>query len=152
MIVIITYNTPSMEGAIITGACIAHMRAFTLHNWIASQWNRCGIIFEVDNPSLCTCKWPISLIVTASWLHSPKDSTTPSGNKLNPSNVASILMWSSLSLICHTEHVILGDRFFLNCHLLKRRDDSHIYRVAVCHSSNREDTGQQDKNWLQKLL
>ena len=83
-----------MEGTI-TGAHLAHMQAFSLYTWMKSSWNRCAVVLEMDNPSLCHCRWPIDLMVsTGSWL------------------LAGILMWSSLLFVCHTEHMTLqlGDR------------------------------------------
>ena len=31
---------------------------------MASRWNKCTVVSEMDNPSLCPCRCPIDLMIT----------------------------------------------------------------------------------------
>ena len=106
-----------------TGKLIAHMQAFILHSWLVVCWNTCNctVVSEMDNPSLYVLfTRPLNMIgPNPSWFSSCNGLSNQTGHMQSRSQRrGSILMWNSLTSICHTDHVTSCNKCLLSSSLL----------------------------------
>ena len=94
-------------------------QTFTLHSWMASRWNKCTVVSEMDNPSLCPCTSPINMMdPTPSWLSSSNGLHNQGHMQSWSKRRGDILKWNSCPSICLTERVTFCDKCLLLFSLL----------------------------------